>query len=282
MQYQGWVTINGVGVPATQCGMDKKTEPIIPETIWGSGWKINYSRGRNTYGGDVTFPMFKSYITPLKALVVSARDTGVDVVVDDSLNKFTYGTSKVTAMRLSGDAKGVVNCALTFASLSRTAAAHDPGSGWTTPTTQSTNTEIPFPGFTTAFTAFGINRADVIDWEISVNNNPFPLYTLNGSQDPADIQLGHLDVTGSFSYYLNSASGFGWLSGVVSDSPEDTNALVDTNTSCGSIALDGNALWTFGQGVITDAARPLDGPNNKPIRKVGFRLLGTATQAPLY
>ncbi len=282
MQFQGWVSINGQTVPATQCGLDKKTDPIIPETIWGSGWKINYARGRNTYAGDVTFPMFKNFITPLKSLVVSARDTAVNVIVDDSLNQFTYGTCKVAQARLSSDKTGPVQCSLTFNALSRTASGHVAGTGWTSNTTQATNTEIPFPGFSSAFTAFGIDRSNIIDWELNITNNPFLLYTLNGSQDPSDIQLGHLDVSGSFSYYLNSASGFGWQSGVISDTHEDSGALVDQDNSCGSLALDGNALWTFGAGVIKDASRALDGPNNKPIRKVQFQLLGTATQAPLY
>lgn len=284
LQYQGWISIAGVKVPVTSSTFDKAVAPVDPELIWGGGYKINYAKGRQSYSGDISFPYFSAYTGTLQTIVnvgngTNKRDAFFSTTVDDAVNNFVYANSKVSSCRVSSDSSGgVVQCSLGLVAKGRTVGTHSAGTGFTA-TSVATSQQTPVPYFGSQFTAFGIPSSAVTQWEINVNNNPFILYTHDGTSDPNDIQLGLQTVEGSFTYYSTSASGFGFQTGSVSSL--ETSALADTDSSCGSLTIDSTLLWAFGLGVLTSAPREINDPSGKPMRKVSFKLLGTTSLAPL-
>lgn len=285
MQYQGWVSIAGVKTAVTSSSLDKKMAPIIGDPlIWGGGYPINYSRGKNTYEGDIAFPLFDAFVGTMKTIVgvgAGNRDTFFQTVVNDAVNQYTYASCKATRATISSGGDGNVQLSLGLAALGRTSAAAVAGSGFTG-TTVANNRVAPLPYFASQFTAFGIPSASILSWSLTINNNPFTLWTHDGTADPNDIQLGSQNVEGSFSYYATGQSGFGWLSGAVGTTKEDTGALIDVDGGTGSLSLNGSTVWTMGPCVLSEAPRPLDNVNNKPVRNVRFRILGTAANPPLY
>lgn len=283
LQYQGSVSIAGVKVPVTSCTVDKSLSPSEPDLIWGGGYKINYAKGKQSYGGDISFPLFRNFISTLKTISevgsgTTKRDAFFSTVVDDSINQFTYGNSKIGSVRLSSGGDGPIQCSLGLVAKGRTVGSHAVGTGFTA-STVSTALETPIPYFNTQFTAFGIASSKITAWELSINNNPFILYTHDSTSDPNDIQLGLQTVDGSFSYYDTGDSGLGFSTGSIGTS--ETNALLDTDSSCGSLTMASVLTWTFGLGVIKTAHRMMDNPSGKPIRQVSFSILGTTSLAPL-
>lgn len=283
LQYQGNISIAGVKVPVTSSSLDKMIEPSIPPLIWGGGYHINYAKGKQRYEGEISFPLFTNFVSTLQTIAnvgngTNKRDAFFSTIVDDSINQFTYANTKVSSCRISSSGDGPLQCSLGMVAKGRTVAGHVAGTGFTASTT-STALQTPIPYFNTQFTAFGIASSKIISYEISINNNPFILYTHDGTSDPNDIQLGLQVVTGSMTYYDTAASGFGFQTGSITTS--ETGALVDTDSSCGSLTVDGTLLWTFGLGVLKSAPRALTNPSEKPIRSVSFELLGTTSLAPL-
>lgn len=283
LQYQGWISIAGLKVPVTSSTFDKAVAPVDPDLIWGGGYKINYAKGRQSYSGDINFPYFSAYTSTLQTICnvgngTNKRDTFFSTTVDDSVNNFVYANTKVATCRMSSDGTSVIQCSLGLVAKGRTVGSHSAGSGFTA-TSVATSQQTPVPYFGSGFTAFGIASSAVTQWEINVTNNPFILYTHDGTSDPNDIQLGLQTVEGSFTYYSTSASGFGFQTGSVSTL--ETGALADTDSSCGSLTIDGTLLWTFGLGVLTSAPREITDPSGKPMRRVSFKLLGTTALAPL-
>ncbi len=63
----------------------------------------------------------------------------------------------------------------------------------------------PVPYYASDFTVTGSGESSlsdrIMDWNITVNNNPTPIYTFNGTNTAIDIILGMRQVSGTFSYY---------------------------------------------------------------------------------
>lgn len=63
----------------------------------------------------------------------------------------------------------------------------------------------PVPYYASDFTVTGSGEATltdrIMDWNITVNNNPTPIYTFNGTNSALDIILGMRQVSGTFTYY---------------------------------------------------------------------------------
>lgn len=73
-------------------------------------------------------------------------------------------------------------------------------------TAGSTDDSNPVPYWATNFSVTGSGETgtladQIMDWNISVNNNVTPIFTFNGEQFAQSAVLGMMQVTGSFQYY---------------------------------------------------------------------------------
>lgn len=111
--------------------------------------------------------------------------------------------------------------------------------------------------------ATNIPSSLITDFDLQVNNNVFKLWTTNGSEVPSDIQLGLLDVSGSYTYY---SAGLG----------SAPLALI------GSFIVSGGGFTlTIPSLIYTDDGNDITGPNAKPMRRVRFTGMGTPSAPPI-
>jgi hypothetical protein len=130
-----------------------------------------------------------------------------------------------------------------------------------------TDDSNPVPYYASNFTVTGSGESNItnqiMDWNISINNNAVPIFAFNGLNYPVDILIGMMKVSGSFKYY----------------SP--TGTFVETLTHGASITI------TFGTVTINlpfvmfgEQPIPSPGPNNPVVRTVNFIGLAKSSSQP--
>lgn len=125
-------------------------------------------------------------------------------------------------------------------------------------TAGSSDDSNPIPYWASNFSPTGTGESGTLadritDWNLTISNNPVPIYTFNGEQFPQDIILGMQQVSGSFSYY--SADGT-----FVEDLTHGAVITITFGTITVTVPFVG-----FGRCPI-----PSPGPNNPTIRTVEF------------
>jgi len=264
MQYTGGAQVDGVPIAVTGATVKLSRKPILPELVWGKGWKVNYASGHFEPSLNLTFPLFQAYIAKLKekAIGVPGRDTAFTAFADNGGVKATFTECKVESWTLRADALGnsPVECTLGLAARDASTGAGGNGSSFV-PNQSLSHTPIPAYALTTVAGVAPSNIITAVD--INVNNNPFRLYTLNGEIIPVSIQLGLMIVTGTFTYYSAGVGG---------------SIAVDTNTS---LTISGDLELSLADCLITDISDNIEGPNRKPMRVVSFEAIGTANAAPI-
>lgn len=275
MQYQGSVRYNSNVIFVTGAQANLARQPIVPDIVWGSGWRVNFATGHFNPTFSISFPWFAAYATSgflANCVEENAGGTGARNTfrVAELFNggvHVTYPNVKCGSLSFSANAMGndAVQCQASFLGKDDiTLNTTDPGPG-TPPTNNPLTTPVPAYQMTVSpvVGATAISSSIVTEFDLSINNNPFSLFTLNGSEVPSDIQLGLLDVEGSFTYY---SAGLG-------SAPE---------AKTGSISITGGGIaFTIPSLIYTDDGNDITGPNNKPMRRLRFRAMGTASTPPI-
>ena len=277
MQYQGHVIVGGLTIYVTGAQANLARKPIIPEIVWGSGWRVNFATGIFEPTFSIDFPWFTSYASGSPSLLArcinentsgsGTRNTFFDGLVFNggigmSFTNIKCGSISFSANAMSNDA---LTCKATFLGKDDPAVSRTGGSP-TAPT--QTLLETPVPAYKMAVNAVigstNIPSSAITEFEISVNNNPFVLFTLDGDEVPSDIQLGLMDVTGSYTYY---SAGI---------------ATAPASKAGGSMTIVGGGLnFSIPNMIYTDDGNDLSGPNGKPLRRMRFTAMGNATTPPV-
>jgi len=267
MQYQGSATIAGTTYFVTGAEITITRDPIRPALVWGGGWKVNYATGQLKAEFSISFPLFSSYLTALKAIAFHpGRDNFFNATLDNGGISVAYTNAKVQSISFSADAMAntPITCTLRCVSEDGVPSAHNASPG----TPVQTLGQTPIPSYAVVCTVGGgdtgtIPSNTITRFDINVDNDPFRLFTLDGDYRAADIQEGLQVVTGSFAYY-SGANG--------------VNTGVITN---GNISLSGGITLTIPSFVVTNDSNPIDSPSNKPMRILSFEAFGTATTPPI-
>lgn len=269
MQFQGAVTVGSTALFVTGARANLARKPIIPDIVWGGGWRVNFATGHFEPTFSVSFPWFTSYggqfirnCIEENAATTGARNTFQSASLFNGGVNVGYTNVKCTEFSISANAmgNGAVEASATYfgkdePTIGVTGVANAPpvNNNGQTPIPSYLTTATPMIGGTT------IPSSLVTEWGLQVNNNPFPLYTCNGSEVPSDIQLGLLDVSGSYTYY---SAGLG----------------------SAPLALTGSMVITFGgitltvpSLIYTDDNNEITGPNQKPMRVMRFTGMGTSS-----
>jgi hypothetical protein len=258
----------------------------------------NYAVGQARYEGELNGEVFAgtgNYANAFSAVLtraigasptdISARDAGFNTTEPIILSpgggsewvfpKSTGTNAKavIGSMNLSARVGGnvefsasVVSCGADFNSSATNAPAvtdfaYEPGG-----TTDDSN---PLPYYASAFTVTGSGETGMTEritsWQISINNNPVPIFTFDGNNYASDVLLGLMEVSGSFEYY----------------SPD---GVFVRNLTHGA-----SATITFGSRTITmphlafgPYPVPLPGPNDPTIRTVNFKCFASASYPSIY
>ena len=274
MGYQGYVTIDGVSVLCNGSSVNPQFTPIYSTGVSGLGFavaasKTHYAEGGLVYTGDVTV----DFGTPLVAIflpwAITARNTTKPVViVPDGLVKQTY-TAYCGGLNLSASSGGLVTAGITLFSTNRvetsetnTACENHMPAGALNPSLANT---YPIPFWKTIATVTGVTGA-ATQWNMSLNNNPTPLYVCNGSKNPLTILMGPIDGTGTVSFYNETGVG-----------PVTTAA----DTTAFSVDLDGTNTLDMLFAALTSDDYAIQGASNPVVRTFGFDALGDGTSAPI-
>jgi hypothetical protein len=274
MQYQGSVVVGGVPLFVTGAQANLARQPIVPDIVWGSGWNVNFATGHFDPTFSVSFPWFQSYGSGFVAGCIGENTAGTGPrnafrtanLFNGGVNVF-YPNVKCASLSFSANAMGndALTCSATFSGKDEvTISTTNPG-----PTAPPSNVDgqTPVPAYlmqtNAVIGATAIPSNLITEFSLQINNNPFKLYTLNGSEVPSDIQLGLVMVEGSFTYY---SGGLG------------TAPLAKT----GSLTIVGGGLnFNIASLLYIGDANDLSGPNSKPMRQLQFRGMGTASQPPI-
>jgi hypothetical protein len=275
MTYQGSVIVGSTPIFVTSATVSLTREPIIPSLIWGSGWEINAASGHFDPSFSVNFPWFQAYGSALVSSLIGENTSGTGPRNNyQTANLFnggvnvTYPQVKCASLSFSANALSneALSCTAAFSNAGEpTVSSTNPGP--VTPISQNNGlTPVPAYAMTVAATvaSTAIPSNVVVEFSLSCNNNVFKLWTLNGSEVPYQIQLGLLDVTGSFTYY---SAGI--------------NSVPVSNLG-GSMSITGGGLnFAMSSLLWTSDENNLESPNSKPMRRLGFKALGTASTPPI-
>lgn len=276
LQYIGWVKVDGVAVPVTSSNLLKQVSPIWGDNLIHGGHTaeasmIHYADGQNKYSGDIAFPMFYDLFDTLKAWAITNRGA-VDIIQYDAQETFTYDDCYCTSWRLNGNAGGLIDSTITVEALGRTASGAAPTFNSTFESSGGVN-KSPIPYWKSTFEiaagshgTMAISTDDITSWSLSISINADTLYTFNQTQDPKDIQMGLIDVTGDFSVYDETL-----LTAGIADGSEIT------------VTLCADKTLIIPYAVLTSPYQlPISGPNSRPIRSIGFRGLGDNSHNAVY
>lgn len=268
MQFQGAVTVGSTALFVTGASANLARKPIIPDIVWGGGWRVNFATGHFEPTFSVNFPWFQSYGSQFikncieeNTSATGARNTFQSASLFNGGINASFTNVKCGEFSISANAmgNGAVECSASYSGKDEPTLTI---SGTPNTPPANTNGQTPIPSYaTTAVPVIGstsISSSLVTEWGLQVNNNPFRLFTCNGSEVPSDIQLGLLDVSGSYTYY---SAGLG----------------------SAPLALTGSMVVTFGgitltipSLIYTDDGNDITGPNNKPMRVMRFTGMGTS------
>lgn len=267
MQYQGFVVVNGVTIPVTGAQANLARSPIIPEVVWGGAWKVNYATGHFDPKFTVNFPFMSAQAGVLNAMVSAAgRDAFFNATICNGGTSIAYTQGKCSGFSVSVDAMGnsPVTCSLTVDAVDGQPSAAS--AGGSAPTNVDGQTPVPSYAMTVTGSINGtaVASAIITQAELSINNNPFKLFTLNGSELPTDVQLGLMVVTGSYTFYSAGAAGGAAAAKI------------------GAFTLSGQGLnFSCANVIYTGDDNNIEGPNGKPMRRVSFEAVGTPGASPI-
>jgi len=277
MQYQGSVVVGGATIYVTGATVALARTPIIPEIVWGGGWRVNFATGHFDPTFSIQFPWFQSYASGspsfLQRCIVEndtasgERNNFFAATLFNGGISVTYAAVKCATWSVSGNAmqNDALTCIATFKGKDEPTPSRS-GPSASAPTQTLLQTPIPSYLATVTATIGGTNipSSVITDFQLEVNNNPFPLWTLNGDVAPSDIQLGLLEVQGSYTYY---SAGI---------------ATAPASSAGGTFVVTfGGVTFTVSSLVYTDDGNDITGPNQKPMRRMRFTAFGTATTPPI-
>ncbi len=264
MQYQGGCSLAGLAIALTSANLKLTRNPIIPELVWGGGWKVNFASGHFEPGCTINFPLFSAYGSAIKskAMGASTRHNAFTTTLDNGGVSASFLEGKVESFRFGADAlsNSPVECSLGI--VARDATSTSGGSNTFSVANNDGSTPIPAYNVDASSSLAASNLVTAVD--LNVNNNPFRLYTLNGDFRAQSIQLGLMVVTGTLTYYTGGTGG-----------NKSTPTSGNLNISCPGLAMD---IANF---LITDIADDITGPNNKPMRVISWEAIGTSSNPPV-
>lgn len=279
MQYQGKVTVGSTGIFVTGATLNLAATPIAPELIWGSGWQVNYASGHFDPTFTVNFPWFQTYSAGgfLAQCIdentsgTGGRNTPTTATLFNGGLGVTFAGARCASLQFTADAiaNTPLNCTATFGGTSTTVFSTHPSPN-TPPANVDGQTPVPAYAMTATGTltssgggSLAIASSIITAFEVTANNNIFKLYTMNGSRFPTDVQLGLMEVTGSFTFYSNGV------------------ALTQPATD-GAFSVSGGGLtFSIPKVLITGFANDITGPNLKPLAVASFRAFGTSSTPPI-
>lgn len=129
-----------------------------------------------------------------------------------------------------------------------------------------TDDSNPVPWYSSNFTVTGAGETltdNIIDWKISVNNNPIEVFAFDGNNFAQDIIIGMQVVTGSFSYYA-------------------ANGVFTRNLTHGAVGQITFGTTTINMPFMAFNASPVPspGPNAITIRNVTFSAVAAGPALP--
>jgi len=264
MQYQGGCDYAGVGIALTSATLRLTRRPIIPELVWGKGWKTNYAAGHFEPTVSLNFPLFTNYVATIKATTVDplTRDTPFACDVDNGGVRASFTGCKPDTWTIRADSLSSAPLECTLGVIGANVSTAAGGSGSAFNATQNTGS-TPIPSYLVVANSSMAPSNIITALDINIASNPFRLYTLNGSIFPVAIQLGLMVVNGTFTYYTGGVTG-------------DKTIQTDTD-----LVLTGPLPLAMASCLVTDISDDIQGPNRKPMRVVSFEAIGTPTDPPI-
>ena len=255
--FQGGGTLGGQPLAVLGSTLFLDSKPIVPDLVTGVPYDANYSTGQIKGAGSVTFAASVGVMTAIKAagLIATTRST-IDCTVSNGQVSHTLTSPYINSFTLSCNAQNnaIVAPSVDFIALNDVIGSNSTG------TPPSQNSFIP--QFLTTFTGSIVN-GQAVSFEITVTNNLFVLYTLDGTNTgyPSSIQYGLLKVNGNVMMYGGTP-------------PVAQGVYTGTITGIGT-TLAMNNLVNF------DVHGDVTGPNNKPFQMVTFEAIGNGESAPI-
>ncbi len=209
--YQGYLRVGASKyvMPFLSSQLSQLTVLNVSDAIHGLGAgstnpvgrsKINYAIGQQTVTGTVATEVYggtgnfsSAFGTLFAAAVPTATDTSA------VCNGFT--TSSPLIFSPGGGAGADYNNLNTNAPSASNFSYEPVG---------NTDDNNPVPYYASSLTITGSGEANltdrITDWNMTINNNPFPIFTFDGKNYAVDIPIGVMDVSGSFSYYSSDGT----------------------------------------------------------------------------
>ena len=265
MQFQGSAVVFGTQLYPTAATAKITKTPIIPDIVWGSGWKVNYATGQQRPGWSVSFPTYAGSLTALKSQTLSIPDankintTGQSVTISNGGTGITFSNAVTESASLRVDTLNNSVIEMTINGVAQTASigASVPGTALLSALVPAYTANINTSG------AFSALSSQIVSLDVTASHNPFWLFTADGQFYPTAIQLGLTVVTGTMTFY--SAGGIGVGTGA---------EFALTMTS-----LAGNL--NINHAVVTDISNDITGPNNKPMCILTFEAVGDSGTPPI-
>jgi hypothetical protein len=290
--WQGFVKIGSNTLPYTSADIAEKRNVIASENLYGGSNSLyrsykNISSTKSIVEGSLACEIFATggYASALNSLISAAIDSDVcDGFDGDSAILFspaggsaikvpgTDGKCVVNSMSLRGNNGGISSASFNIISTNYEWLS-DGTASLQFETAGSTNDENPAPWYETSFSVAGTDDSSLIntllsEWEITVNNNFVPTYTLCGIDEdngPTFLRPGKMDVIGSFSYF----------------SP--TGVFADSLTNGASFVLDiGVRTLRSPYMFFLTAPTPVSSSNQIVVRNVSFRCFSDGSNPSLY
>jgi hypothetical protein len=249
MQFQGSASLGGTPMYVTGASATITRQPIIPDIVWGAGWKVSYATGQLMPTFSMSFPATSAAYNSAagKGFSGTGRNTFFSASIDNGGSAIAFGDAKCESFQVSADALGNGPVSCTFNGVSKTATLTGGGSGG------GGSNPIIIPAYSVSFSGPGATSDKVVRFDITANHNPFKLFTLNGQFIATDIQLGLMVVTGSYTFYSAGSS---------------------TEILTGGVSASGGIAFNCLQIVVTGDSSDITNPNEKPFRVISFEALG--------
>ncbi len=200
--------------------------------------KINYAIGQQTVTGTVATEVYggtgnfsSAFGTLFAAAVPTATDTsavcngfttssplifspggGSEIVCPAA--GAAQGKCVISSVEIRGNPGGNVQCSFSImgagADYNNLNTNAPSASNFSYEPVGNTDDNNPVPYYASSLTITGSGEANltdrITDWNMTINNNPFPIFTFDGKNYAVDIPIGVMDVSGSFSYYSSDGT----------------------------------------------------------------------------
>lgn len=257
MMFMGGGTIANVPIAVLSSTLYLNSSTIIPDLVTGAAYDANYSTGQIKGAGSVTFAASVDVMTAIKAvgLIASTRSV-TQASISNGQVSHTLTSPYINSFSVSCNAQdnSIVAPSVEFIALNDIIGANAIG----TPPGQNSF----IPQFLSTFTG-SIVSGQAVSFDLTVNNNLFVLYTLDGTNTgiPSSIQYGLLKVSGSVTMYGGTP-------------PTAQGVYTGNITGIGTTLALTNLINMDVHGDVT-------GPNNKPFQMVTFQGIGNGDAAPI-